>query len=468
MTKNDLKALFCLVICTLALGCTIQKPQTTFKAYDLNPKLDGGQYGRQLDNFMVILDASASMAEPYKGLAKFKVAKDIVSRMNQTIPTLKLNAALRTFGNYLYPFRKRTALVYRLTPYAKSGFEDALKTIKRPGGKSPLAVAIDAATEDLKSTQGKTAVIILSDGSEMDNAPILAAENMKKRLGDRLCIYPVLVGDHPAGKQLMDQIARAGRCGFTVTADRIASSQTMADFVEKVFLAKLSDMDRDGVNDNLDQCPHTPKEVKVDARGCPLDTDGDGVYDYLDHCPHTPKRAKVNARGCPPDTDGDGVYDFRDQCPGTPKGVKVNKTGCPLDTDSDGVYDYIDQCPGTPVGVEVNEKGCWVLEGIQFESRKWTIEPQAYPILDEVVAVMKENPGVRVEVQGHTDNVGSEADNRKLSKNRARAVMEYLVKKGVDKKRLSSAGYGFARPIASNDTTEGRAQNRRVELMPIR
>jgi OOP family OmpA-OmpF porin len=87
--------------------------------------------------------------------------------------------------------------------------------------------------------------------------------------------------------------------------------------------------------------------------------------------------------------------------------------------------------------------------------------------LDGVVAVLKRNPTLRVEIQGHTDNIGSEASNRKLSENRARAVMEYLVKKGVEAERLSAAGYGSSRPIASNDTLEGRARNRRVELTPV-
>ena len=168
-----------------------------------------------------------------------------------------------------------------------------------------------------------------------------------------------------------------------------------------------------------------------------------------------------------PDSDGDGVYDYLDQCPNTPKGVKVDEKGCPRDSDGDGVYDDQDQCPGTPKGAKVNDKGCWVLEGIQFDTGKWDIKPKSYPVLDAVVTVLGDNPTLKLEVQGHTDNVGSQASNQKLSENRAASVMEYLVAKGIQRERLSSAGYGFSKPMASNDTAQGRAKNRRVQLKPI-
>lgn len=119
-----------------------------------------------------------------------------------------------------------------------------------------------------------------------------------------------------------------------------------------------SDSDNDGVYDGIDQCLDTPAGARVDEKGCPLDTDGDGVIDLYDKCPETPKRTKVDEKGCPLDADGDGVFDDDDKCPNTPAGVKVDDRGCPLDEDGDGVYDDKDECPGTPKGVTVNEKGC--------------------------------------------------------------------------------------------------------------
>jgi outer membrane protein OmpA-like peptidoglycan-associated protein len=118
------------------------------------------------------------------------------------------------------------------------------------------------------------------------------------------------------------------------------------------------DGDKDGVVDRLDKCPTTPPGRKVNASGCELDGDGDGVVDGLDKCPTTPAGRKVNADGCELDSDGDGVVDAADKCPGTPAGAKVNADGCELDSDGDGVVDRLDHCPNTPAGRKVNDKGC--------------------------------------------------------------------------------------------------------------
>jgi OmpA-OmpF porin, OOP family len=207
-------------------------------------------------------------------------------------------------------------------------------------------------------------------------------------------------------------------------------------------------------------------EQKIESEN--IDTDGDGVYDHLDKCPGTPQGVRVDSNGCPLDTDGDGVYDYLDKCPGTPQGVQVDSNGCPLDTDGDGVYDYLDKCPGTPEGATVDTRGCWVIKDVLFDFAKWDIKPVAYRDLDNIVTILKENPLLKVEIQGHTDIIGSKSYNVRLSENRAKAVMEYLIDKGVERDRLSAKGFWFSMPAASNDTTEGRALNRRVELVLIR
>ena len=227
------------------------------------------------------------------------------------------------------------------------------------------------------------------------------------------------------------------------------------------------DSDGDGVYDYLDSCPGTPRGVRVDNQGCPVDSDGDGVYDDTDQCPNTPRGVSVDNRGCPLDSDGDGVYDYLDRCPNTPGGVRVDNQGCPIDSDGDGVYDDMDRCPGTPKGVSVNEVGCWVLKDVYFDTNKWDIKSQFYPSLDEVVEVLNNNPGLKVEIQGHTDNVGSAKYNQTLSEKRAKAVMEYIIKKGIDKDRLSAVGYGLTRPVSDNSTPEGRSLNRRTQIEPI-
>ena len=124
------------------------------------------------------------------------------------------------------------------------------------------------------------------------------------------------------------------------------------------------DSDGDGVPDYLDKCPNTPADAygKIDDYGCPVDTDGDGVPDYLDRCANTPLAAKgfINEKGCPLDTDKDGVPDYMDKCSSTPDGVTVDAEGCPVDTDGDGVADYLDLCPKTPADAKasVDKNGC--------------------------------------------------------------------------------------------------------------
>ena len=441
-TKYYWKGLFFTMMGVLLIGCAAPQPQAPFQPQ----AIQAAGYSQKVDNFLVILDASGSMAEHYKGQQKLDYAKDIVSRMNQTIPDLKLTAGLREFSPSIWS-GELTRLDYGQTAYTKAGLEDALHQVKRAGGHSPLAGAIDAAGDDLASARGDIALIVVGDGehgdialgeNNIDRAPVVAAENLKSLFGDRLCIYTVQVGDSATGKWVMEQVARAGQCGFMVNADDIAPADGMADFVEKVFFAKARkpmDSDGDGVTDDLDRCPNTPRGVKVDAHGCPLDSDGDGVPDYLD------------------------------QCPDTPRGVEVDKQGCPLDSDGDGVPDYRDECPDTPKGATVNSVGCWALTGtVLFDHDKWELKPAAYPLLDEVVAIMKKNPDITGVIEGHTDSTGPEAYNQQLSEKRARAVEAYIESHGIDPARFSVKGYGESKPIAPNDTPQGRQENRRVEL----
>jgi OOP family OmpA-OmpF porin len=210
------------------------------------------------------------------------------------------------------------------------------------------------------------------------------------------------------------------------------------------------------------------------------DSDGDGVYDDQDDCPGTPRGARVDAHGCPIDSDGDGVYDGLDQCPDTPRGAVVDKNGCPLDSDGDGVYDGLDKCPGTPPNTKVDEYGCperkaifepgkkkLVLEGVNFAIDSAILTVDSYKILDRVVEGLNDWPDVRVEIGGHTDSTGTDAYNLDLSQRRAESVRNYLVKKGIDPSRLQARGYGETQPVADNGTSAGRAKNRRVELTKL-
>jgi outer membrane protein OmpA-like peptidoglycan-associated protein/outer membrane protein W len=177
----------------------------------------------------------------------------------------------------------------------------------------------------------------------------------------------------------------------------------------------------------------------------------------------------------PPDSDGDGVPDNLDQCPNTPHGVQVDATGCPLDSDHDGVPDYLDKCPGTPPGLKVDAEGCeieeLILRGVNFKTNSAELEPTSAETLDGVVAVMAQRPNSKAEIRGYTDSRGSDAYNLKLSERRAAAVVAYLTAHGVPGDNVRSIGFGKDNPVASNDTAEGRAQNRRVTVQfsrPVR
>ena len=204
--------------------------------------------------------------------------------------------------------------------------------------------------------------------------------------------------------------------------------------------------------------PATVEPVK------PKDSDNDGIIDELDKCPNTPQGVQVDKNGCQIDSDGDGVYDNVDKCPNTPRGVKVNVNGCAVDTDNGGVADYLDKCPDTPAGVKVDKFGCPVTYNfdITFDNNSAVIKPQFMERIKKFAEFLKENPVYKAEIQGYTDSKGSNTYNKILSEKRAKAVYEALIKLGVSKERLSFVGYGEENPIASNNTAEGRAKNRRV------
>ncbi len=237
-----------------------------------------------------------------------------------------------------------------------------------------------------------------------------------------------------------------------------------------------SDSDKDGINDAQDKCPNTAAGVTVDETGCPLDFDKDGVFDVNDKCPNTPAGVTVDETGCPLDADKDGIADAMDKCPNTPAGMSVDSTGCPLDFDKDGVPDAQDKCPNTLPGVKIDANGCPVnkkqdldnlKKGINFQTGSAKLTKNSYGTLDDIVALMKLIPEANLEVQGHTDENGSDETNKKLSQDRAQAVVDYFTKKGIDSSRLRAVGYGSSKPIADNKSKEGRQQNRRVELVPF-
>lgn len=288
------------------------------------------------------------------------------------------------------------------------------------------------------------------------------------------------------------------------------------------------DSDNDGVKDSKDNCPGTPRGIPVDEKGCPKDSDNDGVADYIDQCPNIPglphlggcpdkdgdgvidqedKCPDVPGKkyfdGCP-DSDNDGVIDSEDECPdkaglrqfngcpdGDGDGISDQKDDCPdkpgieslggcPDTDGDGIRDIDDACPnkfgpksnnGCPLtkeqeyqqamnGISVND--------LHFEFNSANIKPSGYKLLkkmlEKVMEIKNKNTTFVLVIDGHTDNVGSEKVNLRLSKRRAESVKKFFVKSGIDPKNVEVNAFGYSKPIADNKTAKGRALNRRVDI----
>jgi OOP family OmpA-OmpF porin len=185
----------------------------------------------------------------------------------------------------------------------------------------------------------------------------------------------------------------------------------------------------------------------------------------------------LDEKGCPKDEDGDGVADYCDKCPNTPADCKVDEFGCPLDTDQDGVIDCRDLCPGTPIGETVDKNGCGAADvkqvveenlssDVLFDFDKFTLKPAARVTLDKIAeGIINDGDYVRdVTVIGHTDSVGSDSYNQRLSEKRAKSVADYLLSRGVASDKLAQYGKGEKEPIASNSTSVGRSKNRRVVI----
>ena len=377
----------------LLSGCATQPTSTfeTFQAQDLNGLLSSGQFVQKADNFFVINDSSSSMTEEYDGIGypaqpdptKFSVEKEILNRINQTIPDLKLTSSIRSFGFGSCLDMGFTKLNQAPTSYSKSTFGSGIDALTCASGGSPIGSGIDGTSKDLSATTGNISVLILSDGHDLDSDGVKELQSLKQVYGDRLCVYSVWVGNNEekSGITLLNQLSNIAGCGYGVTADRISSPENMANFVKSIFLKT-----------------------------------------------------------------------------GTPVVADCST----LDGDKDGVNDCNDLCPTTLPGVPVSIKGCWIVD-VKFDFDKSVIKPQYFGNLDDVVKKIIEHPEMNMQVQGHTDNVGSFKYNQKLSERRADAVKKYLTN-GSHNPHITSRGFSFSQPIDTNETEAGRANNRRVQL----
>jgi OOP family OmpA-OmpF porin len=240
--------------------------------------------------------------------------------------------------------------------------------------------------------------------------------------------------------------------GASFLPGRIARREKAPPPPPKPLPPPVEDRDSDGIPDDIDRCPDTPVNIPVDSSGCPRDRDADGVPDYLDTCADTPAGVAVNASGCPEDSDGDGIPDYRDDCPDTPHGVIADAAGCAPPAEKEEPVKFKD---------------------IYFEFKQTALTEEARETLKKNIQILKNHPEVIIRIEGHACSHGPEELNLRISQERAKVIMEYLIREGIARERLSVLGYGESRPALpeiptpeNKDSAEARA-NRRVHFEVI-
>jgi len=355
-------------------------------------QLDPTAYSKKVDTFIVVLDTASSMGATYRKRIEADRAQEIVSRMNRMIPPLDYRAELLAFDSGTCLSCEDAVALYGPAIYNRNEFAAGLanySTAGRAKRLSSMGGGTAASRYIRQGNPGRVALIVVTNSENMlHGRAYKTVQKLRGSLGDRLCIYPILMDQDYDGRAVTDAIIKVAGCGLAVNAEDIAAPDAMARYIKEVFLG-----------------PAAGPVALAPAAGLPV-----------------------------PDSDGDGVPDSRDKCPNTPKAAKVNADGC------------------------------WELSGVYFDSDQAVIKDTR--VLDEALAILKTNPGLTAQVQGHADSTAAADYNQKLSEARARAVRDYFIKQGIAPERILATGFGETQPAASNDTLEGRALNRRVELHP--
>jgi outer membrane protein OmpA-like peptidoglycan-associated protein len=360
-----------------------------FKPVDLNPQIKSGQLVQKTDNVIVLFDKSSSMGESYgkpmvNEASRLTHGKNTTKNMITAMPEIKLNAGLRTL------WYEKSALIYGMKPLSKVEYIKAVNSIENVNHRTPLGKAITAAGNDLKSAQGNSAIIIVSDFSDLPGivdikqAVVMdAITQVNADYGDKLCVYAIQVGSVAGGKELSEEIVQNVIGGYTVNADRLANPSAMAAFVEKVISGDCS---------RYQQKFARPKETAVIVAAEPK-----AEEKVVAAVPEPKAEAKVIAA-----------------------------------------------VPVAPVEEKVI---VLVFEDIHFDFDKSKLKPEAQTILTRSIQMLKDNPTAKIRIAGYASASGTEEYNQKLSERRAYAVQEYLINEGIiARDRLSTIGYGETNP----------------------
>jgi len=392
---NKSLVLSTITVCSLLSAGCATKHATSYPPF--TPKLIGKnsagiKYTQKTHTLFSLIDTFSTINHIYEGAnvfeSKFTVQKQVLNQVNKTIPEgITLKSGLRSFGYGECVEDMYTDLLQDVIPHERYTFQHSIDKAACASGRSllgaPLTTALDDASTDLDKAEGNIALLIISDGYNMSFRAKNAAEDLKEKFGNRLCIYSVWIGneDEKEGQEFLKELSDISKCGESVSYADVSSSASMGRFVEDI-LYKKSDLEK------------APLALR--------------------------------------------------------------------DTDQDSIFDNNDLCPGTPKGAPVNQYGCWTINGLEFDFNKATIRKDSESVLDASIKILKDNPYINIQIEGHTDNKGSDNYNLLLSDRRAASVKKHLIKNGIDAIRLSSIGMGESIPITSNETDEGRQINRRV------
>jgi len=232
--KKFFQLVLCLVAVTAWMGCSIKQPASLFDQSGLTAKLDSGEYAQVVDNFLILLDTSHTMRDTYKGEQKFSLAQSAALSLNQTLAGMKLNGGLRTFGDLSLSAASRTKLICPVEPYSAVDFAECINSTSASFGSTPMYEGMVAAAGDIEKLQGKTAIIIISDGSYNGLNPAEAVNMLRDKYGDRVCISSITIGRAGA----MTPLTRQAGCGQAGYFNYLQTADDMADYAIKVFFEK--------------------------------------------------------------------------------------------------------------------------------------------------------------------------------------------------------------------------------------
>lgn len=388
-----------------------------YRVYLLPPKgrAWSGMGADGLRGFDIIADMSGSPGSPETtypspsgedasrcaGYSKYGAKITILRKINAAVPSAAYQAGLRELGykdpeslteitDALKKFvdsrgqitGEYTRLNWGVLVYERNDYGLAINRLQPTGGFAPLSWAVSASNEDLSVIEGRKALIIVSNFKRLREAddPVKETRLLKEKYGNELCVFTIYVDADEKGVMLAYDIARAGGCGNAYDGCRtLTDKRYFDDMIRDIFYG-------------------------------------------------------LGGPACP-------------------------------DADKDGICDDQDKCPNTPRGALVDERGCWMAAIAPFfDFDQYNVKKQYLPGIRWAADILKDNPGIEVTLEGHTDSVGTDKYNIGLGMRRAMSVKKWLVRFGVESRRLKTVSYGERRPAMSNSTAKGRARNRRVEI----